>query len=72
MGYWIFIILWGVYLFGIWSRERSLELTMVTMLIGRGPLWGLLLPPETFQFLYVCIAMGLAAVAYKLYKSGQA
>lgn len=70
MGYWIFIILWGVYLFGIWNRERSIELTMVMMLIG-GPLWGLLLPPETFQFLYVCIAMGLAAIAYKLYKSGQ-
>lgn len=70
MGYWIFVALWGVYLFGVWNRERSIELTMVMMLIG-GPLWGLLLPEETYQFLYICLAMGLAAIAYKLYKSGQ-
>lgn len=69
MGYWIFVILWAVYLFGVWNRERSTELTIVIMFIT-GPLWGLLLPPETYQFLYLCLAMGIAAVAYKLYKKG--
>lgn len=69
LGYWVFVILWGVYLFGVWNRERSIELTLVIMLIS-GTMWGLLLPPETYQYFYLCIAMGLAAVVYKLFKKG--
>ena len=67
-GYWIFCILWFIYLWGVWARERAIELTIVMMLIT-GPLWGLLLPPESYFYGYICLALGIAAIILRLVKS---
>lgn len=67
IGYWFFVILWGAYLFGVWNRAMSLEIIVVTMLIMT-PLWGALLPPESYPIGMVCLAIGLAAIAFKLFK----
>ncbi len=68
-GYWFFCILWFIYLWGVWARERAIELTIVMMLIT-GPLWGLLLPPESYLYGLICLAMGISAVIYRLIKKG--
>lgn len=70
LGYFFFLAIWGVYIYGVWQRERAIEMTLVMMLLS-GTMWGLLLPPESFIFLYLFIAMGIAAVVFKLYKSGR-
>ena len=67
IGYWFFLIIWGAYLFGIWNRAMSLEIIVVTMLI-LCPLWGALLPPESYLVGMICLAIGLAAIAFKLFK----
>lgn len=67
IGYWFFLIIWGAYLFGIWNRAMSLEIIVVTMLI-LCPLWGALLPPESYPIGMICLAIGLAAIAFKLFK----
>lgn len=67
IGYWFFVILWGAYLFGVWNRAMSLEIIVVTMLI-LCPLWGALLPPESYPIGMICLAIGLAAIAFKLFK----
>lgn len=70
IGYWFFLAIWGIYIYGVWNRERAIEMTLVMMLLS-GTMWGLLLPPESYLYLYLFIAMGIAAVVYKLYKSGR-
>ena len=67
IGYWFFVLIWGCYLFGIWNRAQSIEIIVITMLI-MFPLWGALLPPESYPIGMVCLAIGLAAIAYKLFK----
>lgn len=67
VGYWFFVLLWGVYLFAIWNRAASLEIVVITMLIA-GPLWGLFLPAESFPIAYLCLAIGIAAIVFKLWK----
>lgn len=67
IGYWFFVILWGAYLFGVWNRAMSIEIIVVTMLI-LCPLWGALLPPESYPVGMICLAIGLAAIAFKLFK----
>lgn len=68
MGYFFFLAIWGVYIYGVWQRERAIEMTLVMMLLS-GTIWGLLLPPESYTFLYLFLAMGIAAIIFKLYKS---
>lgn len=68
IGYWFFLAIWGVYIYGVWQRERAIEMTLVMMLLS-GTIWGLLLPPESYTFLYLFLAMGIAAIIFKLYKS---
>lgn len=70
MGYFFFLAIWGIYIYGVWQRERAIEMTLVMMLLS-GTIWGLLLPPESYTFLYLFIAMGIAAIVFKLYKSGR-
>jgi hypothetical protein len=67
IGYWFFVLIWGVYLFGVWSRTQSLAMIAIVMLIG-GPLWGMLLPPESYIVGYLCLAMGFTAIIFKLVK----
>lgn len=70
LGYWFFLIIWGIYIWGIWNRERAIELTLVVMLLT-GTMWGALLPPESFSYLYLFIAMGVASILWKVFKSGR-
>lgn len=70
IGYWFFLAIWGIYIYGVWNRERAIEMTLVMMMLS-GTMWGVLLPPESYLYLYLFIAMGIAAVVYKLYKSGR-
>lgn len=70
IGYWFFLAVWAIYIYGVWNRERSIELTLVMMLLS-GTFWGALLPPESFIYLYLFIAMGIAAIIFKIYKSGR-
>lgn len=67
VGYFFFVLLWGVYLFGIWNRAQSLELVVVALLIF-APLWGILLPPESYPVGILCLAIGISAIIYKLWK----
>lgn len=67
VGYFFFVLLWGVYLFGVWNRAQSIELVVVALLIF-APLWGLLLPPESYPVGIICLAIGITAIVYKLYK----
>lgn len=68
-GYWFFCILWFIYLWGVWARERAIELTVVMMILT-GSLWGLLLPPESYLYGLICMAMGITAVIFRLIKKG--
>lgn len=67
VGYFFFVLLWGVYLFGIWNRSMSIELVVVAMLIF-APLWGIFLPAESYPVGILCLAIGISAIVYKLYK----
>jgi len=67
LGFWFFAIIWFIFLLGIWNRERMIELTVVMMLLS-GSLWGLLLPPETYWYGMALLALGIAAIIYRLYK----
>lgn len=67
VGYFFFVLLWGVYLFGVWNRAQSLELVIVALLIF-APLWGILLPPESYPVGIICLAIGITAIIYKLWK----
>jgi len=67
IGFWFFGIIWFIFLVGVWNRERMIELTVVMMLLT-GSLWGLLLPPETYWYGMALLALGIAAIIYRLYK----
>lgn len=67
VGYFFFVLLWGVYLFGVWNRAQSIELVVVALLIF-APLWGILLPPESYPVGLICLAIGISAIIYKLWK----
>lgn len=70
MGYWFFLIIWGIYIFGVWNRERGIELMLVVMVLTGG-IWGALLPPESYAYLYLFMAMGMAGILWKVFKSGR-
>lgn len=70
MGYWFFLLIWGTYIFGVWNRERGIELMLVVMLLTGG-IWGVLLPPESYLYLYLFMAMGIAGILWKVFKSGR-
>lgn len=69
MSYWFYLILWIVYIFGVWNRGYAIHLTIVMMILT-GVMWGLFLPPESYTYLYLMMALGISAIMYKLYKSG--
>lgn len=67
VGYFFFVLLWAVYLFGVWNRAMSIELVVVALLIF-APLWGIFLPAESYPVGIICLAIGITAIVYKLYK----
>lgn len=67
VGYFFYVLLWGAYLFGVWNRAQSIELVTIALLI-LAPLWGFLLPPESYPVGLICLAIGISAIVYKLYK----
>lgn len=67
-GAWFFVICFGIWIYTVWTRSRGTELIVVGIM-ATGGIWGYLLPGETFQFFTLILAMGIAAILFRLFKS---
>jgi hypothetical protein len=64
-GYWIFLIVWGIYLMTVWIRSGDIVLPLVIGLISAG-VWGLLIPSSAYFYISVMFAIAFASIIVKV------
>ena len=66
-GQWIYIIIYSLYLFTVWSRSNNLILISLSIAVTL-PLWYTLFPITTWYLPVTILALGIASMLYKLFK----
>jgi PKD repeat protein len=66
-GFWIFLIVWGLYLFAVWIRSQDVTLPLIIGILTMGT-FGLLFPKETLPVIIIMFVVCGAIIITKLMK----
>jgi len=66
-GFWIFLIIWGLYLFAVWIRTQDVTMPLIIGIISMGT-FGLLFPKESLPVIIIMFVICGAIIIYKLAK----
>jgi PKD repeat protein len=66
-GFWIFLIVWGLYLFAVWIRSQDVTLPLIIGILSMGT-FGLLFPKESLPVIIIMFVICGAIIITKLMK----
>jgi len=66
-GFWIFLIIWGLYIFAVWIRSQDVTLPLIIGIISMGT-FGLLFPKEALPVIIIMFVICGAIIITKLMK----
>jgi PKD repeat protein len=66
-GFWIFLIIWGLYLFAVWIRSQDVTLPLIIGILTMGT-FGLLFPKESLPVVIIMFVICGAIIIAKLMK----
>jgi len=66
-GFWIFLIVWGLYLFAVWIRSQDVTLPLIIGILTMGT-FGLLFPKESLPVIIIMFVICGAIIITKLMK----
>jgi len=66
-GFWIYLIIWGLYLFAVWVRSQDVTLPLIIGILTIG-VFGLLFPKESLPVILIMFAICGAIIIAKLMK----
>jgi len=66
-GFWIFLIIWGLYIFAVWIRAQDVTLPLIIGIISMGT-FGLLFPKEALPVIIIMFVICGAIIITKLMK----
>lgn len=66
-GFWIFLIIWGLYLFAVWIRSQDVTLPLIIGILSMGT-FGLLFPKEALPVIIIMFVICGAIIITKLMK----
>jgi len=66
-GFWIYLIIWGLYLFAVWIRSQDVTLPLIIGILTIG-VFGLLFPKESLPVILIMFAICGAIIIAKLMK----
>ena len=66
-GFWIFLIIWGLYLFAVWVRSQDITLPLIIGILTMGT-FGLLFPVEALPVILIMFVICAAIILVKLLK----
>jgi PKD repeat protein len=66
-GFWIFLIIWGLYLFAVWIRSQDVTLPLIIGILTMGT-FGLLFPKESLPVIIIMFVICGAIIVTKLLK----
>jgi PKD repeat protein len=66
-GFWIFLIIWGLYLFAVWIRSQDVTMPLIIGILTMGT-FGLLFPKESLPVIIIMFVICGAIIITKLMK----
>jgi PKD repeat protein len=66
-GFWIFLIIWGLYLFAVWIRSQDVTMPLIIGILTMGT-FGLLFPQESLPVIIIMFVICGAIIITKLMK----
>jgi PKD repeat protein len=66
-GFWIYLIIWGLYLFAVWIRSQDVTLPLIVGILSIGT-FGLLFPKESLPVIIIMFVVCGAIILTKLLK----
>lgn len=66
-GGWVFVILYALYIWSVYSRANGIALMAISMGITL-PIWYTLFPPSTWYFPVIIFALALAGILFRIFK----
>jgi hypothetical protein len=66
-GFWIYLIIWGVYIFAVWIRAQDVTLPLIIGILSMGT-FGLLFPKEALPVIIIMFVICGAIIVTKLMK----
>jgi PKD repeat protein len=66
-GFWIYLIIWGLYLFAVWVRSQDVTMPLIIGILSIGT-FGLLFPKESFPVILTMFAVCGTIIITKLMK----